>query len=121
MDSRNGQRAGPFKSVASFHDWYSSINLPAGTLGFYRHLLPDTHSIRFAHADLHTANILVPHTGRPGILAVIDWGQAGWYPDYWDYCKSRYIASPKEEWEVECIPRIFGRTLEEWYGSWSVP
>lgn len=44
--------------------------------------------MKFAHADLHPANIII--CGPPGsqtIAGLIDWGQSGWYPDYWEYCK----------------------------------
>ena len=29
-------------------------------------------------------------SGEPGsrqLSGIVDWGQAGWYPEYWEYCK----------------------------------
>lgn len=36
------------------------------------------------------------------VVAIVDWEQGGWYPDYWEYCKARYRVSPEEEWS-DCI------------------
>ena len=54
-----------------------------------RALLPDSAGIAFAHADLHLQNILV--SGEPGgrqIAGLVDWGQAGWYPEYREFCQA---------------------------------
>ena len=41
-----------------------------------------THRIYFTHGDLHQDNILVKD-GR--LAAVLDWENAGWYPEYWEH------------------------------------
>ncbi|KAF2183761.1 phosphotransferase enzyme family protein-like protein [Zopfia rhizophila CBS 207.26] len=114
----NGQRAGPFRSVKDFHDWFTSINLDPGIIHCERDLLKDNNRVVFTHADIHRDNVIVSPTGPPRILAIVDWGQSGWYPDYWEYCKSRSICRPHDEWETTYLPRIFGGELEEWYWDW---
>lgn len=48
--------------------------------------------------------------GPPRILALIDWGQAGWYPDYWEYFKMCYTTDPEGVWRNIYIPKI----IEPW-------
>jgi thiamine kinase-like enzyme len=65
----------------------------------WRPLLPDTGKITLTHEDLHQGNILVSQ-----VLAIIDWGQSGWYPDYWEYCKAAYPCWYSGEWRSRWIP-----------------
>lgn len=50
----------------------------------------------FTHADLAPRNIMVQH-GR--LAAIIDWGFAGWYPEYWEFTKAHYTYFPGEDWK----------------------
>jgi phosphotransferase family enzyme len=50
----------------------------------------------FTHADLAPRNIIV-RQGR--IAAIIDWGFAGWYPEYWEFTKAHYNYFSGEDWE----------------------
>lgn len=71
----------------------------------YRQLLPDDSTVVFTHADLHPSNIMVTEQGSPcRIVALIDWQQSGWYPDYWEFCKAEFTVDPKSEWCAEYIP-----------------
>ncbi|KAL2209419.1 hypothetical protein CC79DRAFT_1367600 [Sarocladium strictum] len=83
-------RAGPFTSVKDFHDWLSLMSKLPATRHFpgktveeipdpYRRLLSDDAGIVFTHADLHPSNITVCKTEPHRILAIIDWGQSGWF------------------------------------------
>jgi len=55
------------------------------------------------------------------VVAIIDWAQAGWYPDYWEYCKARRVEldsrciSPEvqDEWRVKYLPLIMDVVDEE--------
>ncbi|KAK2863665.1 hypothetical protein FQN49_004111 [Arthroderma sp. PD_2] len=60
--------------------------------------------IKFTHADLVAPNILLSPGPNPKVVAVIDWGQAGWYPAYWEYCKAR---------RVRLDPEHFSDVLQE--------
>ncbi len=86
---------GPFASAQEFHDFVEFISAPWVPMAErlpdpYRPLLLDTVPIFFSHADLYPANILVlksPQGSQISISGIVDWEQAGWYPDYWEYCK----------------------------------
>lgn len=47
----------------------------------------DTHATVFTHGDFMPRNILVKG-GR--VVAIIDWEQAGWRPESWEYIKAVY-------------------------------
>jgi hypothetical protein len=68
----------------------------------YRGSLPDTGEISFTHADITLGNIMV--SGSPGsyvITGIIDREQAGWYPEYWEYCKILSGVELDHEWRTE--------------------
>lgn len=111
--------SGPFSSVSQFHDWFTTAYGPNRLEPWeersphpYRCHLRDDVPIVFTHADLHPSNvILAPREtkdDRPRIAAVIDWQQAGWYPGYWEYCKSRWAWSAKVggAWKETYLPLI---------------
>lgn len=94
---------GPFPDVTSFHNYFVKARTPnAEDLDphdEYRLLLPDSSPIRFTHGDLHPTNILVSPEGTPiRIVAIIDWHQSGWLPEYWEFCKAVYSVY-YDEWE----------------------
>ncbi|KAF2793231.1 hypothetical protein K505DRAFT_385865 [Melanomma pulvis-pyrius CBS 109.77] len=93
----------PFLSRVEFHDWLSwlwrrHVPDPRSIEDPWRDLFPDNGSIVLTHGDLRPANIIVTATGPAKIVAILDWEQAGWYPDYWEDCKARFTASYSGEW-----------------------
>lgn len=80
----------------------------------------------FTHADLAPPNIILSEGPRPRVMAVIDWGQAGWYPTYWEYCKARRVrADPdmfddamQEEWWTKYLLAILDPVHDTTYYSW---
>lgn len=46
-------------------------------------MLPRSNVSLFTHGDVAPRNIMVDESGH--ITGIIDWEQAGWYPDYWEY------------------------------------
>lgn len=100
-------QAGGYDSLSCFHDMLSEHTIPAVTrnqdfVDPYRELLPDVSRVFFSHADLTPTNIIV--AGPPGerrISSVIDWEQAGWYPEYWEYCKLSIGCPDDHEWLSE--------------------
>ncbi|KNG84887.1 phosphotransferase enzyme family protein [Aspergillus nomiae NRRL 13137] len=112
------REAGPFSSIEEFNDWFSF--LPQSRFPMlnrykdpYREFLPDTGEIKFTHADLHRGNIIVSTTGPARILAIVDWAQAGWYPDYWEYCKARYTCWYEDEWGLVWIEKFLFPRVQE--------
>ncbi|KAF8877888.1 kinase-like domain-containing protein [Infundibulicybe gibba] len=51
----------------------------------------------FAHGDLCPHNILWKD-GK--IAAIVDWGRAGWFPEYWDYARASLGTNIDEWWEL---------------------
>ncbi|ROT42204.1 phosphotransferase enzyme family protein [Sodiomyces alkalinus F11] len=128
----NGTRppAGPFNSVAEFHDWMSLMtkagmehNWPGYTTEEIpdplRKELPDDSPVVFTHDDLHPSNIILSITQPRRIIALIDWRQSGWYPDYWEFCKAVFTVPGDGEWATEYIPRFLEEPncldTWEWY------
>jgi hypothetical protein len=106
------------RSVKAFNDWLFSLpqrKLP-DSLRYedpWRPYLPDTGKITLTHADLHRGNIIISYTSPPHILAIVDWGMSGWYPDYWEYCKAAYTSDPHGEWLNQWIPMFLAPQLDE--------
>ncbi|KAH7092035.1 phosphotransferase enzyme family protein [Paraphoma chrysanthemicola] len=93
----------PFPSRAVFHDWFSwlwrrHVPDPQSIEDPWRDLLLDNGPVVFTHGDLRPANIIVTATSPVRVVAIVDWEMAGWYPDYWEYCKARFTTSYTEEW-----------------------
>lgn len=109
--------AGPFKSIKEFNDWFSALpqrRLPDSSKfqDPYREFLPDDGKIRFTHGDLHRRNIMISAT-TPRVLAVVDWAHAGWYPDYWEYCKALYTSHYTDDWRIVWIPKFLDQYTVE--------
>ncbi|KAF2729727.1 phosphotransferase family protein [Polyplosphaeria fusca] len=101
LDSHPG--TGPFPIVREFHDhlswlWRRIALEPEKVTDPWRKSLPDDGPIVFTHSDLHRKNIIITSTTPARILSIVDWEQAGWYPDYWEYCKATYSVGDWEDW-----------------------
>ncbi|EJD48035.1 kinase-like protein [Auricularia subglabra TFB-10046 SS5] len=114
--------AGPFSSVAAFHDHYAlkpwQTRHGDAYEDPYRAMLHDEAGIAFSHNDLSLSNILVADTSShtPRISAIIDWHQAGWVPDYWECYKTRWLQD--EQWAQKYLPLVLDDPNEEdsyWY------
>lgn len=124
---------GPFQTIRSFNDWLlaaATRQRPGldGVTGPYREFLPDTGDIYFTHADLTLGNIIISDGPGPRRIAgIIDWEQAGWYPEYWEYCKLLYGVEYTHEWRSDGWAEKVMRPFEtEWdvfaeYSSWRCP
>ena len=88
---------GLFDAEHQFHD-HVAVNLRLEIRDerrtFLRNMMKDNHSIVFSHGDMHAHNILIQDGHVVGIL---DWEMAGWYPEYWEWCKALWA----ENWEME--------------------
>ncbi|OAL69831.1 hypothetical protein A7D00_5870 [Trichophyton violaceum] len=102
---------GPFKNIRQFHDWISSLPLiglsvPSDYVDPYRPYLPDDATIKFTHADIHGRNIIISRGNSSKILALIDWEQSGWYPEYWEWCKACYTSHYDSEWRKKWMSKF---------------
>lgn len=72
------------------------------------------HKVAFAHGDVQRKNIMVQVKGGPGEpeasrIALVDWEDSGWYPEYWDY----FVAYTSFQWDDDWCQRI-----EEFLPAW---
>lgn len=124
--NENRPPAGPFSSVAQFHDWMAMViksgvrhHWPGKELSEipdpYRSGMPDDAEVVFTHADIHPSNVMVSKDS-PKIVAIIDWWQSGWYPNYWEFCKAEYTAEVNGEWMDVYIPLFLNEPscLDAW-------
>ena len=63
----------------------------------FRDGMPNDAVVVFTRADLHPSDIMTSKESLCTILAVIDWQQSGWYPDYWEFRKTAYTAEVGSE------------------------
>jgi hypothetical protein len=97
---------GPHVNAAGFHDALANLALPPSEMytnpreevdeltGF-----DDIIPINFTHADLDKSNIILSKEGDGPcrLVAIIDWHQAGWHPEPWEYLKAQSLDSYKSE------------------------
>lgn len=107
IDYRVGQR---FFGPVNHHDFHSLVR---GHLRMedVRPFLGDEvdkvhtshYQTHFTHADLAPRNIIV-RNGR--VVSIIDWGFAGWYPEYWEFTKAQfnYVDDDWHERVATCFP-----------------
>ncbi|KAI0007312.1 phosphotransferase enzyme family protein [Xylariaceae sp. FL0662B] len=73
--------------------------------------------IIFTHTEFSLRWILVSAGPNPKVTAIVNWSGAGWYPEYWEYCKARYgrlwkkhfpgmTDDAQEEWRRKYLPTI---------------
>ena len=95
-DEEQGDFFGPFVDEDEFNKTLQTPALPsvAHTSG---------HEIVFTHGDLNLRNVMVQN-GR--ISGIIDWENAGWFPDYWEYTKIHYVTKLHKRW-LKAMDEVF--------------
>jgi aminoglycoside phosphotransferase (APT) family kinase protein len=88
-DEARGEGAGPFLSEDDFIDTLRCEALP-------KVVHRGGHEMVFTHGDLNLGNVLVDDHGR--LAGIIDWGHAGWFPEYWDYTRALFVARFQHRW-----------------------
>ena len=69
-------------------------------------------AVRFTHGDLIPKNIMVSPDGA-GIIGIIDWGNSGFYPDYWEYCRMHDPFQTSPGWK-EALEVVWPDAPPEW-------
>lgn len=71
-------------------------NTPPALRGAFSRRLRTSHRIVFTHGDLAPRNIIV----RDGkIVGLLDWEDAEWYPEYWEYVKFfQHVGADVRDW-----------------------
>jgi aminoglycoside phosphotransferase len=62
------------------------------------------HEIVFTHGDLNPRNILAEN-GK--ITGIVDWENAGWFPEYWEYTKAHYSVRSLIRWLADVVDQVF--------------
>jgi hypothetical protein len=97
LDYRIGaEPVGPFHNENEFSEF-----LRLGILPNLVHR--DDHRIVFTHSDLNMRNILVKN-GR--ISGIVDWENAGWYPEYWEKTKCHFGVRLNQRW-LKMVAAVF--------------
>jgi serine/threonine protein kinase len=114
-------RGGPFPSEMDFNAWQLAQLHPEVALSqreMYASLHKADHRLVFTHGDLAFHNIIV----KDGhVNAIIDWEYSGWYPEHWDYCKTRSFLGGTDEEYFFC-KEIYEKQyhaeyfLDTWFG-----
>ncbi|KAB8215202.1 hypothetical protein BDV33DRAFT_195427 [Aspergillus novoparasiticus] len=84
----------PSDQFIEFNEWFACPN---------QCLLPDNGEIKFTHAELDRRNTIVS-SFTPVQIVILNWQQAGWYPDYWKCCKAFYICWDGE-WRKDYVDK----------------
>lgn len=103
---------GPFSNERAYNDWRIStfseigdMHPPTATrLKQIRDDMPDDHRITFTHGDITRGNILIRINKNDiedvSIVALLDWEQAGWRPEYWETTKFSGSDRRESEWYI---------------------
>lgn len=105
---------GPFEDEASFNDFivkWSEMFLVPSDLAAIRRRMRDDHRIVFTHGDLAPRNIVV-HDGR--ISGLVDWGDAGWYPEYWELVKVMWFPDIDKAWSARVLRLFSEEDKKDW-------
>lgn len=102
-----GEQIGPYNSKADFLNDLTDgvercrIECPVSLL------YGREHGICFTHSDLHLSNLMVK-SGR--LCGIIDWENAGFRPEYWEYTRAPWAYEGRKRFEDE-----FSLAFEESY------
>jgi len=105
----------PFESIERFHsqlghDFILGSDRHREAWPRFRAMGNRQYCTKFTHSDIAPRNVLVKN-GR--IAAIVDWENAGWYPEYWEYTcwdASNFWSPPR--WQ-ELREEISERYLDE--------
>jgi hypothetical protein len=46
--------------------------------------------------------------GHGRLAGIVDWENAGWYPEYWDYTKAYFVTKWHKRW-LRMVDDVFGQ------------
>ncbi|OSC97937.1 kinase-like protein [Trametes coccinea BRFM310] len=109
---------GPFPNEAAFNDRLADTSTPfkpAAEVAEIRARMRDDHAIVFTHGDIAPRNVIVD---GDRVVAVLDWEQAGWFPEHWEWIKAMWCPpdpKPASELWGRAVKGLFARDYRaEW-------
>jgi len=105
---------GPFVDETTFNSsFYFDLvaTTPSPIRDALSQQLRNDHRIVFSHGELAQHNILVQN-GR--INGLLDWENAGWYPEHWDYIKFFERPCKHKDWKdyaKEIFPQLYDHDI----------
>ncbi|OQD60726.1 hypothetical protein PENPOL_c021G04577 [Penicillium polonicum] len=98
-----------FHTETDFHNYLTAM-MTDGTRrqAVKSHAIP--HVIVFTHGDLNPRNILAEN-GK--ITGIVDWENAGFFPEYWEYTKMHYTVRSLIRWLADVVDKVFGGYWDE--------
>lgn len=100
---RDAKPVGPFVDEAAFNQQLRNPNDPSR----------QNHGVCFTHADLNLRNILMGEVRRADgsigwdVTGIVDWENAGYYPEYWEYTKALFESFRYDERARRTIHDVF--------------
>lgn len=70
-----------------------------------RATMRDDHGVVFTHGDLAPRNIMV--SDDASITGIVDWEDAGWYPEHWELVKALYCTMSVKDKNWDKAVRAF--------------
>lgn len=111
----------PFPSAPNLQDWITKVQpelcqdyvVPKILeVDSHRGDLPDSVGIRFAHGNFQPSNIIVSTTRPYRVVGLVNWGETGWMPTYWEGSKASYKSLLVNDWETG-LAKLFGEERDE--------
>ncbi|KAJ5269678.1 hypothetical protein N7505_005436 [Penicillium chrysogenum] len=100
-DSQSGNLR--FQTEADFHNFLTrEMTDDTRRCAAKSHAL--SHAIVFTHGDLNPRNILAENGNITGI---VDWENAGFFPEYWEYTKMHYTVRYLIRWLADVVDQVF--------------
>lgn len=118
--------APPCLDEQAFNEYLLSgltFKTPPAVRDAFAEKLRTNHRVVLSHCDLAPRNIIV----RDGkVVALIDWADAGWYPEYWEYVKFFQRNFPRDDfwcYASEIFPELYPHELVDYIAllTWQLP
>ncbi len=101
----DSEPVGPFVDEKAFNEF-----LMVGALPGLMH--KDGHKIVYTHGDLNMRNILM----KDGMITgIVDWENAGWFPEYWEFGKCYFSVTIHKMW-LKMIDEVVGGSILSFVG-----
>ncbi|KAF4812382.1 hypothetical protein CGCSCA5_v009226 [Colletotrichum siamense] len=106
------ENSGPFEGPDAVEKFHATCGIE----------IDNKKEILFTHDDLFPSNIMLTRGPFLRVAAIVDWEQAGCYPEYWEYCKVKRMNQFPEplhtEWVENYVPMML-KPADEYTIYWA--